>query len=279
MHRILAMPPFPGAHQIFSTARAVHELPHKSVLAAAAADHQNLHVSFEENQERYGVPSNSVNLDSPVSHRTLALPARVKVLSSHFVHSEFALILLVLARYAHCSAGGVVLRRLMEASSTTKADRLVLYASTIAFQWIAVALILWRTHAHNLLPASLGLAIPKPGLALITGILLSALILVEKSSRCGGSKSIPKAVRTGSLRTWPSRCFHKIPSSASALQPSCRDCCAICEGLIYRGFAQRVFQDWATGWVGATIAVGIGVVGSAIMFSLAHLYQGRRGLV
>jgi membrane protease YdiL (CAAX protease family) len=48
---------------------------------------------------------------------------------------------------------------------------------------------------------------------------------------------------------------------------------AICEELIYRGFAQRVFQDWSGGLIVAAI------FGSAAMFALAHLYQGPRGVI
>jgi uncharacterized protein len=48
---------------------------------------------------------------------------------------------------------------------------------------------------------------------------------------------------------------------------------AVCEELIYRGFVQRVFQDWSRGSVAAA------VIGSAAFFALAHLYQGRRGLI
>jgi len=46
----------------------------------------------------------------------------------------------------------------------------------------------------------------------------------------------------------------------------------MCEEFIYRGFVQRVFQDWSGGHVVA------GIVGSAVFFALAHLYQGRRGI-
>jgi membrane protease YdiL (CAAX protease family) len=48
---------------------------------------------------------------------------------------------------------------------------------------------------------------------------------------------------------------------------------ALCEELIYRGFVQRVFQDWSGD------SVIIAVIGSAVFFALAHVYQGRRGLV
>jgi len=48
---------------------------------------------------------------------------------------------------------------------------------------------------------------------------------------------------------------------------------ALCEELIYRGFVQRVFQDAA----GEFVAAGIFI--SAVFFSIAHVYQGRRGLI
>jgi uncharacterized protein len=193
------------------------------------------------------------------------------------VHWDFGVILLVLAVVVPL-LGRRRIRRLIEVPSTTKAERLVLYASTIAFQWIAVAVILWRTQAHNLRPATLGLAVPKPALALIAAVLLSALILLNQ------------IVALHRLRNDPGNAAHGIlPHLAQKVFPQDRverlafvalvSTVAICEELIYRGFAQRVFEDWAAGLGGARIAVAAGVAGSAVMFSLAHLYQGRRGLV
>ena len=48
---------------------------------------------------------------------------------------------------------------------------------------------------------------------------------------------------------------------------------AICEEVVYRGFAQYVFTAWPFR------ALAAGVIGSALLFSVAHLYQGSRGLV
>jgi uncharacterized protein len=193
------------------------------------------------------------------------------------VHWDFALILLVLATVVPL-LGRRRIRRLMEASSTTKVDRLVLYASTIAFQWIAVALILWRTHAHDLSPASLGLAVPKLGLALITAILLSALILVNQIIALRRLKEHPESSAHGilphlALKVFPQDTVERFGFTALV------STVAICEELIYRGFAQRVFQDSAAAVAGVDDAVIFGVVASAAMFSLAHLYQGRRGLI
>jgi uncharacterized protein len=193
------------------------------------------------------------------------------------VHWDFALILLVLATVVPL-LGRRRIRRLMDAPSTTKTDRLVLYASTIAFQWIAVAVVLWRTHAHDLSPASLGLAVPKPGLTLITAILLSALILVNQIVALRRLRDHPESTAHGilphmALKVFPQDNVERLGFTALVATVS------ICEELIYRGFAQRVFQDWAASSVGAGVAVVVGVVGSAATFSLAHLYQGRRGLI
>ncbi len=73
------------------------------------------------------------------------------------MHWDFALILLFLG-IAVPLLGRRRLRKLLQSPQTTKTDRLVLYASTIVFQWLAVALILWRTHVHAITPARLGLA-------------------------------------------------------------------------------------------------------------------------
>jgi len=166
----------------------------------------------------------------------------------------------------------------MEASSTTKSDRLVLYASTIAFQSIAVVVILWRTHAHNLSAASLGLAIPKPGLAVVTAILLSALILVNQIVALRRLKDQPSSTAHGilphmALKVFPQDTVERLAFTALV------STVAICEELIYRGFAQHVFQDSAARFAGVGVAVVAGAVGSAAIFSLAHLYQGRRGLI
>lgn len=193
------------------------------------------------------------------------------------MHWDYALILLVLATVVPL-LGRRRIRRLMEAASTTKTDRLVLYASTIAFQWIAVAVILWRTHAHNVQPGQLGLAVPRPAAALTAGILLSALILVNQIVALKRLREDPDSAAHGILphlarKVFPQDDVERLGFTALVATV------AICEELIYRGFAQRVFQDWAGGIHRASMAITIGVVGSAAMFSLAHLYQGRRGLI
>ena len=70
------------------------------------------------------------------------------------MHWDFALILGVLASCPLLGRRRV--RRLIELPDTTKFERLSLYASTIAFQWLAAGMILWRSIDHGIGPAQLG---------------------------------------------------------------------------------------------------------------------------
>jgi uncharacterized protein len=162
-------------------------------------------------------------------------------------------------------------RQLMQMPATTKMDRISLYASTLAFQWIAAGIILWRTNAHGIRLSQLGFAIPNPALALSVTVALSTLILLNQ------------IMGLRRLVAQPAKAQGMVPQLALKLFPqddveslaffALVTTVALCEELIYRGFVQRVFQDWSRG------SVVVAVLGSAVFFTLAHLYQGRRGLI
>lgn len=163
------------------------------------------------------------------------------------------------------------IRQLMRLPQTTKADRLTLYASTVAFQWLAVAVILWRTAAHQLPASSLGLAIPSPGLVLLASGLLSALVLTNQMFSLRRLPQMP-AEQQGilpelALKVFPQDGTERLAFFAVVVTVS------ICEELIFRGFAQRVLENLFQGSVLA------GVLGSSLLFAIAHLYQGRKGLI
>jgi CAAX protease family protein len=183
---------------------------------------------------------------------------------------DFALILLFLG-IAVPLLGRRRVRQLMRMPETTKEDRLTLYASTIAFQWIASGIILWRAAAHGISAAQLGLGVPRPQTTLTIAIGLVALILLNQ------------IVGLKRLATRPAADQGLVPQLAQKLFP--RDhverlaffalvvTVAVCEEIIYRGFVQQVIQDLSAGSVYAA------VFGSAIFFAFAHLYQGKRGLI
>jgi membrane protease YdiL (CAAX protease family) len=186
------------------------------------------------------------------------------------MHWDFALILLFLG-IAVPVLGRRRVRQLMQIPSTTKMDRISLYASTLAFQWIAAGVILWRSSAHQIRPIQLGLALPNPALAVSATVVLSALILLNQ------------ILGLRRLVLQPAKAHGIVPQLALKLFPqddverlaffALVTTVALCEELIYRGFVQRVFQDWSRG------SVVTAVIGSAVFFALAHLYQGRRGLI
>jgi len=183
---------------------------------------------------------------------------------------DFALILLFLAT-AVPLLGRRRIRELMRIPQTTKADRLALYRSTVAFQWLATAVIFWRAAAHRLTVYRLGLAIPNARLVVTASLCLSALVLANQ------------LLSLRRLAHEPRESAAILPQLARKVFPQDRQerlaflgvvfTVSICEEFIFRGFAQQVFEStWQRG-------VLAGIVGSAALFALAHLYQGRRGLI
>ncbi len=185
------------------------------------------------------------------------------------MHWDFALILIFFAT-AVPLLGRRRIRQIMRMPETTKRDRLALYASTVAFQWIAAALILWRTSSHGIPAARLGLAVPNIALTMTISILLAALILANQlvslrrlALRPAESQGILPQL---ALKIFPRDNVERLAFLAVVATV------AVCEELIYRGFVQRVLEDWSGGFL------IVGILGSAVLFGLAHIYQGRRGL-
>ena len=163
------------------------------------------------------------------------------------------------------------IRQLFAMRQTTKMDRLSLYASTIGFQWLAAGVILWRTNAHGIRAAQLGLAIPSPQITIAVAIVLSTLILLNQIFSLRRIASSPSEIKgilpQLALKVFPQDDVERLAFFALV------STVAACEEIIYRGFVQFVFQSWPGG------GVMLGIIGSAAFFALAHLYQGRRGLL
>jgi membrane protease YdiL (CAAX protease family) len=192
------------------------------------------------------------------------------MVSSHSMHWDFALILLFLGT-AVPLLGRRRIRLLLRTPHTTKADRLVLYASTVAFQWLATGIIFWRTGARGILARSLGVAVPNVGLTAAVTVCLTALILANQILSLNRLTTRPAEVN-GILPQLALKIFPQDGPERLAFLPVVATV-ALCEELIYRGFVQYVFDRWFGGIVLAAI------FGSAAMFALAHLYQGRRGVI
>jgi membrane protease YdiL (CAAX protease family) len=222
-----------------------------------------------QEQERYGGASGGVN--SSIRRFAVRLASiAAKVFSFTVMRWDFALILLFLG-IAVPVLGRRRVCQLVQMPSTTKLDRISLYASTLAFQWIAAGVILWRTNAHGIRASQLGLTIPNAALAVSATVVLAALILLNQLMGLRRLVAQPEKVHgilpQLALKLFPQDDVERLAFFALVTTV------ALCEELIYRGFVQRVFQDWSRDSVVAA------VVGSSVFFALAHLYQGRRGLI
>jgi membrane protease YdiL (CAAX protease family) len=183
---------------------------------------------------------------------------------------DFILILLVLAVVVPWR-GAARVRALMRRPALTSVDRIALYASTIAFQWLATAIILWRATAHGYKLSDLGLALPSPWLTVIVALALSALITFNQAASIRRLASLPNDkqgfMRALTLKLMPQTAPERLAFFALV------STVALCEEIIYRGFIQRLFLNVSNG------SLAIAILGAAVFFALAHLYQGRRGLI
>ena len=185
------------------------------------------------------------------------------------MHWDFAIILIVLA-VAVPVLGRRRVQQLVALPDTTKSDRLSLYASTIAFQWLAAGIVLWRTMSHGIRPLQLGLALAQRNLIITTSVVLCTLFLLNQLLSIKKLSSQPfdlnSTVANLALKIFPRDAVERLAFFALVATV------AVCEEFIYRGFVQRVFENWSRSTL-------IGVFASAALFALAHLYQGRRGVV
>jgi uncharacterized protein len=165
--------------------------------------------------------------------------------------------------------GRVRTKKLLAMPHVSTTERLALYASTIAFQWFAVAVVAWRAWAHGFTASQLGLTIHHGSrilLAAIVGAMVIAALQWLNLRRVG---KLPVEAR-GSLQALAERI---LPQSAVELLPylALAITAGLCEEFLYRGFAMAVvahvgLQTWAV------------VLTSSILFGLAHSYQGRGGI-
>jgi membrane protease YdiL (CAAX protease family) len=168
-------------------------------------------------------------------------------------------------------AGRRRIRRLMEMPCTTKRDRLRLYLSTVLSQWFLVAVIFWRCRVHRFSIEQLGLALPYPRLAALVSVALAAVLITNQLLAIRQLKqrsdAPPGAMAQLAWRIFPQDNGERLAFLVVVLTV------AFCEEVIYRGFVQSVLTASARG-----LAL-VGIIASAVLFGVAHLYQGRRGLL
>jgi uncharacterized protein len=164
--------------------------------------------------------------------------------------------------------GRVRLKQLLARPRVESSERMGLYTSTIAFQWVAVGVAGWRAWAHGFSYSQLGLTLGEPIFigALAVGGTVAVVTLQWLNLRRIGRSTSPLR---GPLQALAQRI---LPQSSREL--ALFFCLAVtaglCEEFLYRGFAMASLAR-------AGLPAWAVVVISAVLFGLAHLYQGRGG--
>jgi len=162
------------------------------------------------------------------------------------------------------------LQQLLAKPRVEPGERLSLYFSTIAFQWIAAAVAAWRAWAHGYTATQLGLTIPgRFKLLAITVCGAIAIVALQwlNLRRVGRiSMEARGPVQALAERILPQSTVELLPYLALAITAG------LCEEFLYRGFVMAVLvrvglPSWAV------------VLISSLLFGLAHSYQGRGGVV
>jgi len=166
--------------------------------------------------------------------------------------------------------GRARMKKLLAMPQVTSMERLVLYASTIAFQWLAVAMVGWRVWVHGYTAAQLGLTLHNRGLLATAGLLGAAVIATLQWLNLRRVGRVPLKSR-GALQAIAERI---LPQSTIELLPylALAVTAGLCEEFLYRGFAMAVLAR-------AGLSAWLVVLTSSLLFGLAHSYQGRGGMV
>ena len=166
--------------------------------------------------------------------------------------------------------GRARMKKLLALPKVSTMERLILYASTIAFQWLAVAVVAWRAWAHGFTASQLGLTIHDRTRMLVASIVGAVTIAALQWLNLRRVGRIPVGAR-GPIQVIAERI---LPQSTVELLPylALAITAGLCEEFLYRGFAMVVLihvglQTWAV------------VLLSSALFGLAHSYQGRGGIV
>src|SRR5258708_37432371 len=147
---------------------------------------------------------------------------------------DFLLIFFVLSVLGPLG-GRARLQQLLAKPRVERAERLSLYASTIAFQWLAAAGAAWRAWAHGFTAAQVGLAMPGRFRLLLITVFGAALIVTLQwlnLRRMGRStRPLRRPVQALAERILPQSKAELISFFALSVTAG------LCEVFLYRGFA------------------------------------------
>jgi membrane protease YdiL (CAAX protease family) len=170
--------------------------------------------------------------------------------------------------------GAARMKSLLNKPELTSIDRLSLYGSTILFQWLIAAVVAWRSISRSVSPEELGLAGVHPWLVTWTSVVLTGLLCANQVVGLRRVTRMPAGQR-GSLFAITEKIMPRGP--VETLVFAALACTAgLSEEFLYRGFVFMAFVRVASS-LGSPIATA--AILSSVWFSLAHLYQGWKGMI
>ena len=162
------------------------------------------------------------------------------------------------------------LKQLLARPAVGTKDKLVLYGATIAFQWLLCGLVAWRAVARGLTAATLGLARHIDFELLAFSLVGAALLCAFQWFNLRRMSRVPVPA-TELMRKLAERL---LPRKPVEFGPYCvlAVTAGVCEEFLYRGFAMAALSRVGMpAWSAVLI--------SAVLFGLAHAYQGKGGII
>jgi membrane protease YdiL (CAAX protease family) len=186
---------------------------------------------------------------------------------------DFVLILLFLGVLVPWR-GAARMKSLLSKPELTSTDRLSLYGSTILFQWLIVAVVAWRSVARTVSPVELGLTDRHSWLVMWTSLVLTGLLCSNQVVGLRRIARMPEGQRGSHFaiteKIMPRGSREILVFAALAYTAG------LSEEFLYRGFVFMAFSRMA---VNLNSPNTVAAILSSVLFSLAHLYQGRRGII
>jgi membrane protease YdiL (CAAX protease family) len=166
--------------------------------------------------------------------------------------------------------GRVRLRRLLALGAVGTKEKITLYATTIAFQWVLAIVVVWRALARGLTLTELGLS-SVGSLRILLPTFIGAFLLgglhwlnLRRIGQLEGT--VPEKMRSLATRILPRSFVEFLPYFALAITAG------VCEEFLYRGFAMAaLLRAGMSNWLVVLL--------TAVLFGLAHSYQGRSGIL
>jgi CAAX protease family protein len=193
--------------------------------------------------------------------------------NSLFIPWDFALVLLFLGVIVPWR-GNLRVKRLLAKPQLTSSDRLRLYWSTIILQWVIVAVIAVLCARRSVSLEELGLAIAHPIRIFGVAVTLTGVLCVNQIFGLRKIMGLP-AERRGSLFSLSQKIMPHTRRE-TFIYALLAATAGVSEEFIYRGFVFLCFIRMIVNYGSPSIAAA---VFSSVWFAVAHIYQGRRGII